>query len=136
MGVMNADVPGILRRAYELGIRHFDTAAGYQKGRNEEMVGQVIKDIGVRDKVTISTKQMLRSRPPSAAEAKKRFIEGVEASLRRLQMDHVDILYHHSVDSVEVRAGGWSSRSVAYPEKGRQDALHRHLDAQNRRCHQ
>jgi hypothetical protein len=107
MGVMNADVPGILRRAYELGIRHFDTAAVYQQGRNEEMVGQVIKDLGVRDKVTISTKQMLRSRPPSAAEAKKRFIEGVEASLRRLQMDHVDILYHHSVDSVEVaRADG------------------------------
>src|SRR5208337_4370683 len=36
MGVMNADVPGILRRAYELGIRYFDTAAGYQQGRNEE----------------------------------------------------------------------------------------------------
>jgi len=107
MGVMNADVPGILRRAYELGIRHFDTAAVYQQGRNEEMVGQVIKDLGVRDKVTISTKQMLRSRPPSTAEAKKRFIEGVEASLRRLQTDHVDILYHHSVDSVEVaRADG------------------------------
>src|ERR1022692_440074 len=39
MGVMNADVPGLLRRAYELGIRHFDTAAAYQNGRNEEMVG-------------------------------------------------------------------------------------------------
>src|SRR5271165_5803936 len=57
MGVMNADVPGLLRRAHELGIRHFDTAAGYQNGRNEEMVGQVIKEMGVRDKVVISTKQ-------------------------------------------------------------------------------
>ena len=47
MGVMNADVPGLLRRAYEVGIRHFDTAAGYQQGRNEEMVGQVIKDLAV-----------------------------------------------------------------------------------------
>jgi hypothetical protein len=35
MGVMNADVPGILRRAYELGIRHFDTAAVYQQGRTK-----------------------------------------------------------------------------------------------------
>lgn len=42
MGVMNADIPGLLRRSYELGIRHFDTAASYQQGRNEEMVGQVI----------------------------------------------------------------------------------------------
>jgi uncharacterized protein len=107
MGVMNADVPGLLRRAYELGIRHFDTAAVYQQGRNEEMVGQVIKDLGVRDKVTISTKQVSRNRPQSAAEAKKRFIDGVESSLRRLQMDHVDILYHHSVDSAEdARADG------------------------------
>src|SRR5437879_828035 len=54
MGVMNADVPGILRRSYELGIRHFDTAAVYQNGRNEEMVGSVIKEMGIRDKVDIS----------------------------------------------------------------------------------
>jgi hypothetical protein len=101
MGVMNADVPGLLRRAYELGIRHFDTAAGYQNGRNEEMVGRVIKEMGVRDKVVIATKQPSRNHSQSAAEAKVRFIEGVEASLRRLQMDHVDILYDHEVDSVE-----------------------------------
>jgi len=49
----------------------------------------------------------MRNRPPSVAEAKRRFTEGVEASLRRLQMDHVDILYYHSVDSVEdARAEG------------------------------
>jgi hypothetical protein len=107
MGVMNADVPGLLRRAYELGIRHFDTAAGYQRGRNEEMVGQVIKEMGIRDKVVIATKQPSRNRPPNAAEAKKRFVEGVESSLQRLQMDYVDILYHHAVDSVEdARAEG------------------------------
>ncbi len=101
MGVMNADVPGLLRRAYELGIRHFDTAAGYQNGRNEQMVGQVIKEMGVRDKVVIATKQPSRNRPQNAAEAKQQFVEGVEGSLKRLQMDHVDILYHHAVDSVE-----------------------------------
>jgi hypothetical protein len=100
MGVMNADVPGLLRRAYELGIRHFDTAAGYQHGRNEEMVGQVIKEMGVRDKVVISTKQPSPKHSQNAAEAKMRFVEGVESSLKRLQMDYVDILYHHSVDSV------------------------------------
>jgi len=70
MGVMNADVPGLLRRAYELGIRHFDTAAGYQNGRNEEMVGRVIKEMGVRDKVVIATKQPSRNHSQSAAEAR------------------------------------------------------------------
>jgi len=101
MGVMNADVPGLLRRAYELGIRHFDTAAGYQNGRNEEMVGQVFKEMGVRDKVVIATKQPSRNLSQNAVEAKNQFVERVEGSLRRLQMDHVDILYHHAVDSVE-----------------------------------
>ena len=71
------------------------------------MVGHVIKEMGVRDKVVISTKQPSRNRSQNAAEAKKRFVEGVEGSLRRLQMDHVDILYHHAVDSVEdARAEG------------------------------
>ena len=101
MGVMNADVPGILRRSYELGIRHFDTAAVYQNGRNEEMVGSVIKEMGIRDKVVISTKQGTRASAQTSPDAKKRFIDGVEASLRRLQMDHVDILYHHGVDSAD-----------------------------------
>lgn len=107
MGVMNADIPGLVRRSYELGIRHFDTAAVYQGGRNEEMVGSVIKELGVRDKVIIATKQGFRTPPQSAAEGKRRFMAGVEASLQRLQMDHVDILYHHGVDSIaEARADG------------------------------
>lgn len=101
MGVMNADVPGILRRAYELGIRHFDTAAGYQEGRNEQMVGAVIKDLGVRDEVIISTKQPVRNHRRPTTEVKQDFIDGVNASLRRLQMDHVDILYYHSADSAD-----------------------------------
>jgi aryl-alcohol dehydrogenase-like predicted oxidoreductase len=79
----------------------------YQGGRNEEMVGTVIKEMGVRDKVTIATKQGFRAAPQSAAEGKRRFLAGVEASLRRLQMDHVDILYYHGVDSAEeARAEG------------------------------
>ena len=55
MGVMRADNPNILKAAYEKGIRHFDTASGYENGRNEEMVGNYFKDIP-RDKVIISTK--------------------------------------------------------------------------------
>jgi hypothetical protein len=101
MGVMNADVPGILHRAYEMGIRHFDTAAVYQNGRNEEMVGTVVKEMGIRDKVIVSTKIGTRASFQNTAEAKKGFTDRFEASLKRLQMDHVDILYHHGVDSAE-----------------------------------
>jgi predicted aldo/keto reductase-like oxidoreductase len=105
MGVMNADIPGLIRRSYELGIRHFDTAAVYQNGRNEEMVGAVIKEMGIRDKVIISTKQGTRASFQNTPEFRKRFIDGVEASLKRLQMDHVDILYHHGVDSADHAKG-------------------------------
>ncbi len=98
MGVMNADIPGLVRRAYELGIRHFDTAAVYQEGRNEEMVGSVVREIGSRDRLTISTKQVVRNHRLSDAEQKQHFLEGVDASLKRLRMDYVDILYYHAVD--------------------------------------
>jgi aldo/keto reductase family protein len=51
------------------GIRHFDTAAVYQNGRNEEMVGSVIKEMGIHDKVVISTKQGIRASVQNPGEA-------------------------------------------------------------------
>ena len=112
MGVMNADVPGLVKRAYEVGIKHFDTAAFYQQGRNEQMVGNMIQEMGVRDKVIISTK-VLRpgfgfgreqgtqapARTYTPTEVKAHFLEIFAGSLKRLQMDHVDILYNHAADS-------------------------------------
>ena len=102
MGVMNADIPALVRRSYELGIRHFDTAAGYARGRNEEMVGNVVKELGVRDQVIIATKTRPRFRPPATAEqAKASYLELLDASLKRLQTDYVDILYIHAVSDVQ-----------------------------------
>ncbi|MGQ9801888.1 MAG: aldo/keto reductase [Candidatus Saccharicenans sp.] len=100
MGVMNADNPELVRRAYEAGIRHFDTAYGYQRGRNEEMVGRVlVEELKVRDKVVIATK--INIRPPQrnlpASEIKEMHRKMIEESLRRLQTDYVDILYSHDV---------------------------------------
>ncbi len=99
MGVMNADVPEVLAASYEEGIRFFDTAALYQYGKNEQMVGNVIKKLGVRDKVTIATKvygQRKKEAVP-ASVTKAAIIKETEESLKRLQMDYVDILYIHSV---------------------------------------
>jgi predicted aldo/keto reductase-like oxidoreductase len=103
MGVMNADIPDLVRRAYEVGIRHFDTAAGYARGRNEQMVGSVVKELGARDKVIIATK----IRPPRRREAsamdqvKTAYLEMLDASLKRLQTDYVDILYIHDISDVQ-----------------------------------
>ena len=106
LGFMNADAPGLIRRAYEVGIRQVDTAAAYQRGRNEEMVGSMIKEMGVRNNVIVSTKVWLRDqvRDPKARDLFRQTFEG---SLKRLQMDHVDILYYHLVDTLEdLRAEG------------------------------
>ena len=103
MGAMNADIPGLLLRAYELGVRHFDTAAVYQGGRNEEMVGKVVKQLGVRDKVVIGTKVLIfppMFKDPSPEAAKAQFLKVAESSLQRLQTDYVDILCLHTPNSL------------------------------------
>jgi predicted aldo/keto reductase-like oxidoreductase len=106
MGVMNADNPALVKRSYELGIRHFDTAWGYQKGRNEEMVGSVFKELNARDQVVIATKV-----PPPRPElmdqmgdklVEEEFLSRLDQSLARLQTDHVDILYIHNVSDAAI----------------------------------
>jgi uncharacterized protein len=101
MGVMNADNPALVKRSFELGIRHFDTAWGYQRGRNEEMVGSVLKELQARDQVVIATKV-----PPGKPDMidqmgdkvmEEEFLAHLDQSLARLQTDYVDILYIHGV---------------------------------------
>ncbi|MBN2369609.1 MAG: aldo/keto reductase [Vicinamibacteria bacterium] len=102
LGVMNADNPALVRRAFELGGRHFDTAAYYQNGRNEEMVGGVFRELGARDQVTIATKVFVEHQRRDAdwKTLKRFYLDTMDASLRRLQTDHVDVLYAHNMSSV------------------------------------
>lgn len=102
MGVMNSANPGIVQASYELGIRHFDTAANYQYGRNEQMVGNVIDKLRARDKVIIGTKIYIpEQRVSDPKAAAKKVVELCEGSLKRLKTDYVDILYIHSVSDPE-----------------------------------
>ncbi len=103
MGVMNADNPELLRRAFDLGVRHFDTAAYYERGRNEEMVGGVIKEVGGRKETIIATKIYVPhpQRVMTDAQAKDLYLETAEASLKRLRTDYIDILYSHSVKEID-----------------------------------
>jgi aryl-alcohol dehydrogenase-like predicted oxidoreductase len=82
-----------LHRAIELGITLFDTATGYGDGHNERLLGRAIA--GRRDRVVLASKFTHRrggaGDPISAREA-------VEASLRRLKVDHIDLYYLHRVD--------------------------------------
>jgi predicted aldo/keto reductase-like oxidoreductase len=90
MGVMNADNEELVQAALDSGLVHLDTAHGYQRGKNEEMIGKVIKDRR-GDSFFIATKV-----PPG-----ENFFEQLDLSLQRLGLDYVDILYFHSVSSRE-----------------------------------
>jgi uncharacterized protein len=104
-GVMRADNPGLCKGAYEKGIKLFDTAHGYQNGNNETMLGNVLKDYP-RDSFLLATKvkpaALDKEGKPTKQTTTEDFLEKFTLSLSRLQMDHVDILYVHSVDNPEV----------------------------------
>ncbi len=99
MGVMNADNPNLVRAALEAGIVHLDTAWYYQQGKNEEMIGEVVKDFP-RDSYVIATKIGARKDRKTSmypeGTGEDFFQEELETSLRRLQLDYVDILYLHN----------------------------------------
>ncbi|MFB3854917.1 MAG: aldo/keto reductase [Vicinamibacterales bacterium] len=90
---MNANNPELLKQAYEVGVRLFDTAEGYQQGRNEQMVGGVFRQMGVRDKVIIQTK--IRFPRGQAGELKAAALASVAGCLERLQTDYIDVLMIH-----------------------------------------
>ncbi len=106
MGVMNANNPALLKEAYKQGMRHFDTAWYYQNGNNERMVGSVLRELGVtRADVVIATKVFLSDilgNKLTGKEIKEAFLKRFNESLERLQMDYVDILYYHSIESIEM----------------------------------
>ncbi len=98
MGVMRADNPALVRAALAEGMVLLDTAHGYQRGRNEEMLGKVLADYP-RESFVIATKVRLESN--GSAESVREFLSTVDISLERLKMKHVDILYAHAIDSRE-----------------------------------
>ena len=100
MGVMNADNPAVVQAALDSGIFMLDTANGYQRGRNEQMIGQVIKG-RPRDSYMIATKVPASGRDKSmqgldSASVQKAFLDNFDISLGRLGLDHVEILYLHN----------------------------------------
>ena len=104
MGVMNVDNPNLVAAALDAGIVLLDTAHGYQKGRNEEMIGGVIKGRS-RDSYVLATKvAYAKDRktglyPPD--KTVQSFADEFDISLGRLGLDYVDILYIHGISVKE-----------------------------------
>ncbi len=88
-----------IHRALELGVTFFDTAEVYGPFKNEELVGRALK--GRRKEVVIATKFGFRIEEEKIAGTDSRpehIREVVNASLKRLQTDYIDLLYQHRVD--------------------------------------
>lgn len=89
-----------IKRAYELGINHFDTAEAYGNGKAEELLGSALKELDApRENLVISTKLMRGGdHPNDKMLSRKHIIEGIKNSLERLQLDYVDVIYCHRPD--------------------------------------
>jgi len=94
----------ILRRAFDLGITHFDLANNYgpPPGSAEEMFGKILKTdfAPYRDELIISTKAGYKMWPGPYGDwgSRKYLISSLDQSLKRLGLDYVDIFYHHRPD--------------------------------------
>ncbi len=90
----------MMEAAYDAGVNFFDTAEVYADGQAETMVGNVIKQTGwKRSDLVISTKIFWGGKGPNdRGLSRKHIVEGVDASLSRLQMDYVDLLFAHRAD--------------------------------------
>jgi len=104
----------IVRRAVELGINLFDTADMYSAGRSEEITGRLLREFAARDEVIIATKVFYpvdlafkggndpgpkpALRPNTSGLSRKRIHAAVDASLKRLGTDYIDLYQIHRFD--------------------------------------
>jgi 1-deoxyxylulose-5-phosphate synthase len=89
-----------IRRAVELGINFFDTANSYSDGTSEEIVGRALREYAKRDETVIATKVFypFGKGPNSKGLSRKAILTALDASLKRLGMDHVDLYQIHRWD--------------------------------------
>jgi len=86
----------VIRAAYEKGVRLFDTAEVYGPYTNEELVGEALTPF--RDKVAIASKFGFAIEAGGLNSRPEHIKKVVEASLKRLRTDHIDLYYQHRVD--------------------------------------
>jgi aryl-alcohol dehydrogenase (NADP+) len=89
-----------IQRALEAGINFFDTADMYSLGVSEEVTGRALRDFARRDEVVVATKVFnpMGPKPNQGGLSRKHIMEGIDASLRRLGMDYVDLYQIHRWD--------------------------------------
>ena len=89
-----------IQKALDIGINFFDTANAYSKGHSEEILGRALKDFARRDEVVITSKVFnpMRQGANSKGLSRKAIMTEIDASLRRLQTDYIDLYQIHRWD--------------------------------------
>ncbi len=95
----------LIKQAIEAGINFFDTANSYSDGTSEEIVGRALKDFARRDEIVLATKiyfplafNEARKVPNASGLSRKAIFAGIDASLKRLGTDYVDLYQIHRWD--------------------------------------
>lgn len=88
------------RAAVEAGINFFDTADGYSLGRSEEITGKMLREFARREEIVLATKVFFPMGPGPNMQglSKKHVVEACDASLKRLQVDTIDLYQIHRFD--------------------------------------
>lgn len=99
-GTDEAAAAALFDRSLEVGINHFDTADVYGGGRSEDILGRLVARASCRDRVVIASKAYFPTGPDPNARGSSRYhlVQSVEASLRRLGTDRIDLFYLHRFD--------------------------------------
>ncbi len=94
------DARPFIRHALELGINFFDTADMYSRGVSEEVTGQLLQELARREEVVIATKVYMPtgSSPNERGLSRVHIMNAIDASLRRLGVDYVDLYQIHRFD--------------------------------------
>ncbi|WP_317172226.1 aldo/keto reductase [Hymenobacter sp. BRD67] len=89
-----------IQKALELGINFFDTADVYSNGASEEVVGRALRDFAKRDELVLATKVFnpMGPGPNDKGLSRKHIMSAIDASLRRLGTDYVDLYQIHRWD--------------------------------------
>ncbi|XP_040987344.1 probable voltage-gated potassium channel subunit beta [Juglans microcarpa x Juglans regia] len=95
------EAKSLLQCCHDHGVNFFDNAEAYASGLAEEIMGQAIRELGwKRSDIVVSTKIFWGgSGPNEKGLSRKHVVEGTKASLKRLEMDYVDVIYCHRPDT-------------------------------------
>jgi aryl-alcohol dehydrogenase (NADP+) len=95
-----ADSRPIMKAAWDAGINFYDTANVYSAGTSEEIVGRLLKEFGSRDQYVLATKVngAMRPGPNGQGQSRKAIMWQIDASLKRLGTDYVDLYQIHRFD--------------------------------------